>query len=585
MVSDTVKLAAIATCKSFSEAVGEQRVGSVTLEQVKLLLTHVELFSKDHNNLNWHVHVSGYDKGGKVFWLPIYEDAAICESPAAHALGLVYRYAESGSCMEAMTASILTETPSSRLTLPPAARAERAVPRGRRVEGGGKKEDAEKAVTVDGGGAAACGAAAGWAVGGGQGPAQGAGTDIAGAASDQPTAADDRLAAAQAAAAAVIEAEGAGDLPPPAVVGDAVQPRRSTMAAAAAGAAATCVVAPRPHAGTAVGGGRAGINPNQDDPRAGLDDGDGGSGDETEDELAAAAAGARSRPSRKVKRVKRVRRDWERTAPATVHPPNDYLPIDAAVSLSKAVLECPERVTQLRKVAVIGNAVTESGMFWPRARLSLPWWPRQIGCEKPWPLRVMVNNPLIHLGDPKHATKEGAVRVVLPHMNIARSSTLACRIAELMALVDKCETAHAAISGYISKFNPKVLPPIASRGSQRPSLSGLSGLRAAPRIAPTPSAFALQHADPRRPGDLFSGGSLRPTGWVANGSQPPTHHVRMAPPDLPAPLPPIHPAVLVRSIGTTSSAATSAAAAAEAATAALRATLVARAVAEKPRAS
>jgi len=39
------------------------------------------------------------------------------------------------------------------------------VARGRWVEGGGKKEDAEKAVTVDGGGAAACGAAAGgqWA--------------------------------------------------------------------------------------------------------------------------------------------------------------------------------------------------------------------------------------------------------------------------------------------------------------------------------------------------------------------------------------------------------------------------------------
>jgi len=49
------------------------------------------------------VHVSGYDKGREVFWLPIYEDAAICESPAAHALGLVYRNAESGSCMEAMT--------------------------------------------------------------------------------------------------------------------------------------------------------------------------------------------------------------------------------------------------------------------------------------------------------------------------------------------------------------------------------------------------------------------------------------------------------------------------------------------------
>jgi len=47
MVSASVEAAALATCSSFCDAVGERRVGSVTSEQVKRLLTQVELFSKD----------------------------------------------------------------------------------------------------------------------------------------------------------------------------------------------------------------------------------------------------------------------------------------------------------------------------------------------------------------------------------------------------------------------------------------------------------------------------------------------------------------------------------------------------------
>jgi len=64
MVSAAVEQAALATCTSFAEAVGEQRIGAVTMKLVKLLLKHVELFSKDNNDLNWHLHVSGYDKNG-----------------------------------------------------------------------------------------------------------------------------------------------------------------------------------------------------------------------------------------------------------------------------------------------------------------------------------------------------------------------------------------------------------------------------------------------------------------------------------------------------------------------------------------
>ena len=111
MVSASVEAAALATCSSFCDAVGERRVGSVTSEQVKRLLTQVELFSKDNNQLNWHVHVSGYDCKGKLFWLPIYEDDAVLQSAAANILGQVYRYVESRSCMEATATSIMTQDP------------------------------------------------------------------------------------------------------------------------------------------------------------------------------------------------------------------------------------------------------------------------------------------------------------------------------------------------------------------------------------------------------------------------------------------------------------------------------------------
>ena len=45
MVSAAVEEAALATYNSFAEAVGERRMGAVTMQQVKLLLKQVELFS------------------------------------------------------------------------------------------------------------------------------------------------------------------------------------------------------------------------------------------------------------------------------------------------------------------------------------------------------------------------------------------------------------------------------------------------------------------------------------------------------------------------------------------------------------
>lgn len=107
MLSDSECKAALATCRTFAEALGERRVGSVKLELVKRILSCIETFSTDNNNLSWHVHVSGFDKSGRLFWIPIHKDDTVCDSPAAHVLGMVYRFAESATCMQALAPSIL----------------------------------------------------------------------------------------------------------------------------------------------------------------------------------------------------------------------------------------------------------------------------------------------------------------------------------------------------------------------------------------------------------------------------------------------------------------------------------------------
>jgi len=388
-----------------------------------------------------------------------------------------------------------------------------------------------------------------------------------------------RLAAAQAAAAAVLDADGAENIPLPATGVGRSQARGPADAAGTATAAA-CGAGALPPAGTATRGSGAAIGSTVGDPSTDLNNGDRDSGDEAEEERAAAAAGARSRPRAK---VKRCRRDWMPTAPMATHAPADHVPSEQAMRLAATLFQSSEAVTRLRKALVIGNAAVTNGWSWRRTRLSLPWWPRQVGTEKLWSQCVIVKNSLLRLANPKHPTTDGAVRVILPHINVARDSKLPLRVAEFLLLVEKSEKACADIMRYIYSITPTALPPKVT-GVQRPTLSGLSGLRASPRIAPTPSEFARQHAEPRRPDHRFSGSPLRPAGWVARGSQPPTHATRMAPPEVPAPLPPDHPAAQLRSAGSTSSTVPAAAAAASKTAAELRAALVARAAAKKPRA-
>ena len=77
------------------------------MAKVEVLLDFVEHFAIDNPTINFHLHMSGYDLGGKVFWVPILEDKVVLDSPAKRILNMVYRYIESTDSMLAGSTSLL----------------------------------------------------------------------------------------------------------------------------------------------------------------------------------------------------------------------------------------------------------------------------------------------------------------------------------------------------------------------------------------------------------------------------------------------------------------------------------------------
>jgi len=112
--------------------------------------------------------------------------------------------------------------------------------------------------------------------------------------------------------------------------------------------------------------------------------------------------------------------------------------------------------------------------------------------EQLWPLTVVVHSSLIRLADPKQKPTDGAVKAVLPWLNIPRAFSVERRIAAFLLLVDESDQANVDINGFIDIFNQAAVSPVKRRFSSVPTLSELSVLRAAPRIAPSLAAFELQ---------------------------------------------------------------------------------------------
>jgi len=77
----------------------------------------IELFPTNNTDFNFHVHVSGYDTTGKIFWLQVFEDPNVVESASAtQVLSMLYRYVESANGMMAASGSLLALKPASAAT-------------------------------------------------------------------------------------------------------------------------------------------------------------------------------------------------------------------------------------------------------------------------------------------------------------------------------------------------------------------------------------------------------------------------------------------------------------------------------------
>jgi len=87
---------------------------------------------------------------------------------------------------------------------------------------------------------------------------------------------------------------------------------------------------------------------------------------------------------------------------------------------------------------------------------------------------------------------------------------------------------------YIRSFKKQPLHQVARTAPLVASLDSVANFRAVARVAPTPGEQAMRLADPRRPNSACNATPLRPSNWVATGSNRPTqHYSRMPPPPLP----------------------------------------------------
>jgi len=100
------KLHARSTQRRPITAAGDRRIVQI--------MTLLQELTTDYPNFSWHVHVSGHETKGDVFWLPVFEDKQVLQSSAKRVLDMVYRFVESGSAKISGAASELSGSHNAR---------------------------------------------------------------------------------------------------------------------------------------------------------------------------------------------------------------------------------------------------------------------------------------------------------------------------------------------------------------------------------------------------------------------------------------------------------------------------------------
>jgi len=93
------QLAADVASKLHARSTRRRPITPAGVRRIFQIMTLLQALTADYPNFSWHVHVSGHDTKGDVFWLPVFEDRQVLKSSAKRVLEIVYRFVESGSAM------------------------------------------------------------------------------------------------------------------------------------------------------------------------------------------------------------------------------------------------------------------------------------------------------------------------------------------------------------------------------------------------------------------------------------------------------------------------------------------------------
>jgi len=106
MLSKAVRETHAKLTTNISRFVGS-RMTPASVAKIEVLLDLVEHFAIDNPTINFHLHMSGYNLHGKVFWVPIFEDQVVLDSPTKSVLSMVYRFVESADSMLSGSTTLL----------------------------------------------------------------------------------------------------------------------------------------------------------------------------------------------------------------------------------------------------------------------------------------------------------------------------------------------------------------------------------------------------------------------------------------------------------------------------------------------